>query len=294
MSRRDIILVGAIMALLAVILVRFAPAAATPVSISTRIWSVADSAISIATVSTFIAAFAGTWGAQLLAERTARRKERLIEIRGTNVAIGLAFNIANTYITTKKQLIKDLVAQFERQCADRQAHQISVTSGTVPPNVPFVYQIQLRTIAVPFSPIEELQQILRDRISPDGRALILLTPLIQSIHGFADTVAQRNVWIEEFKRMPVDDDTHKAHLYFGTPYALGRTDDRYPNFIKAIGMQTDDCIAFSILITESLKRYGDRLTALYGQGAPTIAAPEFGKAGDLLPNMAHYSEWTQK
>jgi hypothetical protein len=294
MSRRDIILVGAIMALLAVILVRFAPAAATPVSISTRLWSVADSAISIATVSTFIAAFAGTWGAQLLAERTARRKERLIEIRGTNVAIGLAFNIANTYITTKKQIIKDLVTQFERQCADRQAHQISVTSRTVPPDVPFVYQIQLRTIAVPFSPIEELQQILRDRISPDGKALILLTPLIQSIHGFADTVAQRNVWIEEFKRLPVDDDTHKAHLYFGTPYAPGRTDDRYPNFIKAIGMQTDDCIAFSILITESLKRYGDRLTALYGQGAPTIASPKFGKAGDLLPNMAHYSEWTQK
>ncbi len=67
-----------------------------PTSVSARLWSAANSAISIAVVSTFIAAFAGTWGAQLLAERTARRKELLDEIRGTNTAIGLTFNIANT------------------------------------------------------------------------------------------------------------------------------------------------------------------------------------------------------
>jgi hypothetical protein len=40
-----------------------------------RPWSLVDSNLAIVIVSTFIAAFAGTWAAQLLAERTATRKE---------------------------------------------------------------------------------------------------------------------------------------------------------------------------------------------------------------------------
>jgi hypothetical protein len=294
MTRRDIILVILIVVvviLTALFLVLFALVAVSPKSITARLWSVADSPISIAVVSMFIAAFAGTWGAQVLAEKTARRKEQLAEIRGTNAAIGLAFNIANTYITTKKQLVRDLVAEYERQSAEWQGHCSGVAAGTIPPGMPFKYQIELRTTFMPFSPVEELRQILRDRISPDGKAMILPTPLIQSIRGFADTVAQRNTWIEQYKRVP--DETRGAHLYFGTSYAAGRADDRYPNFIKAIERQTDDCIAFSIMITESLKRYGDRLAGQYGPGAPTISAPDFGRAGDLLPDMRHYSEWVQ-
>ena len=81
-------------------------------------------------------------------------------------------------------------------------------------------------------------------------------------------------------------------LYFGEPYAPGRVDDRYPTLMKAIGMRTDDCIAFSILLTESLKKYGERLAAQYGRGAPKIARPGFDKAGDLLPDMKYYSDGT--
>jgi hypothetical protein len=121
--------------------------------------------------------------------------------------------------------------------------------------------------------------------------MVLLTPLIQSVRGFGETVAQRNEWIEELKRLPAGADAHKASLYFGTPIAPGHTDERYPNLMKAIGIQTDDCIAFSILIAQALKKYGDGLAAQFGQGAPRIAAPEFGMAGDLVPDMTPYSGW---
>jgi hypothetical protein len=296
LNKRDIVLIVLVIAITAVVaitVVQFAPVVAPPQSITARLWSVANSAIFIAVVSTFLAAFAGTWGAQLLAERVARRKELIAEIRGTNAAIGLAFNIANTYITTKKQLVRDLVTQFERQSAEWQAHCSGIGTGTIPPLTPFIHRIELKPFSTPFSPVEELQTTLRDRISPDGKALILLTPLAQSIHGFAYTVEQRNEWIKEYMRLPPGDDAYRANLYFGTPYAPRRTDDRYPNFIKALGGQTDDCIAFSILIAESLKRYGNRLAAQYGRGAPKISEPDFGRAGDLLPDMRRYSNWVQ-
>jgi hypothetical protein len=45
-------------------------------------------------------------------------------------------------------------------------------------------------------------------------------------------------------------DGNKAQIIVG--YSPGRTDDRYPNFIKALKLQTDDCIAYSILIGQSI------------------------------------------
>jgi hypothetical protein len=219
---------------------------------------IAGSAISTAVLSTFVSAFAGTWGAQILAEKTARRKELLHEIRGVNVAIGFAFNIANTYIVTKKQHIRGIVTAYKGHVAARQAHDAGRKAGTIPAADIFTYKIELRTISPPFSPIEGLQKTFSDRITPDGKAVILLTPLIQCIQGFADVAAQRNAWIAEFKNLPdnADTDTYKAALYFGIPYAPRRVDDRYPTLIEAIEVHTDDCIAYSILIAESLQSMG--------------------------------------
>jgi hypothetical protein len=292
LQKSDIFLVATLVAaMVAIVLVAFAPAAAAPASLTARLWSLVDSNLAIAIVSTFIAAFAGTWGAQLLAERTATRKELRSEMRGTNAALALAFTIANTYITTKKQHVRELVTLYRAQVAARQTHRQQVAAGVLPATTPFEYQLEMKTISVPFSPYRELQEILRNRISPDGKALILLTPLIQSIEGFAEIVTERNKWIEEIKALPQDADALKAALYFGTPYAPGRVDERYPNFVQGLEMRTDDCIGFAILIAQSLKAYGDRLAARYGEGAPKITAGDFSKVGDLLPDMAFYAEW---
>ncbi|HEY4276331.1 MAG TPA: hypothetical protein VGM68_12655 [Rhizomicrobium sp.] len=294
MKRDDYILGGALLAaLVAIVLVAFAPAAVPKLGLAARAWSVAEHPITIAVVSTFIAAFAGTWGAQRLADRTARRKALLDEIRGTNMAIGLTYNIANTYFATKKQHIRQIVAHYDGQCAARTAHYAGMAVGTIPAGTPFTYGLELKTIFPPFTPIEELQKLMRDKIAPDGKALILMTPLIQSLRGFADTVTQRNEWIEELKHLPPNTDDYKGRLYFGLELTPGRTDERYPNFMKAIGLQTDDCIAFSLLIAESLQKYGARLAAKYGEGAPKISAPNFSKAKDLMPDMAFYADWTE-
>jgi hypothetical protein len=284
-SRNDFILLVVFVGMVsAIVLVAFAPVA-DEATLTMRLWAIAASPISLGVISTFIAAFAGTWGAQLLAVRTADRKALLSEIRGTNTALGLVFTIANTYLATKKQHIRALVQDYEAQVAARQAQVAEAGSR-------FVYHMDLQIIAPPFSPIDELRQMLRERITPDGKAMIMLTPLVQSIHGFADTAAQLNIWIAEVKAMPENSDAMTAAWFFGYPYSPGRTDDRYPNFIKALKLQTDDCIAYSILIGQSLASYAKRLTVRYGDSAPRITEANFDKAADLLPDMAPYADWT--
>jgi hypothetical protein len=285
MSKANFELGVFVVGIAAIFLVAFAPVADES-TLTMRLWAIAGSQISIAVVSTFLSAFAGTWGAQLLAERKAERRTLLSEIRGTNAALGLVFTITNTYISAKKQHIRALVQDYRAQVAARQVHLEAAAAAS-----PFAYRLDLQTIAPPFSPIDELRQILREKITPDGRALILLTPLVQSIHGFADTAKQRNDWISEVKAMPEDCDALIEALFFGTPYAPGRVDVRYPNFIRELELQTDDCIAFSILIGQSLVTYGERLAARYGDGAPKISKPNYDKAADLLPDMSFYADW---
>jgi hypothetical protein len=175
------------------------------------------------------------------------------------------------------------VHDYETQVTAREAH---TGSG-------FTYRLNLQTIAPPFSPLDELRQMLREKITPDGRAIILLTPLVQSIHGFADTATRRNAWISDVQAMPEGNDAKKAAWFFGRPYAPGLTDDRYPKFINALKNQTDDSIAFSILMARSLVSYGEALRKRYGSSAPKIYQVNFDTAAEFLPDMSHYAKWPQ-
>jgi len=61
MSRNDFILLAFFVSMLsAIVLVAFAPVA-DEATLTMRVWAIAGSPISIGVVSTFIAAFAGTW-----------------------------------------------------------------------------------------------------------------------------------------------------------------------------------------------------------------------------------------
>ena len=139
-------------------------------------------------------------------------------MREASAVLGLVYNITNTYIVTKKQFVRALVNEYESQVAERQK-AVGV----------FKYRLDLRKISPPFSPIVELQQKLCEKITPNPRTMILLTPLIQSIRGFEHTANQRNEWIEEIRVMPPEQRCDmKCAMFFGFPYAPGRIDDRYP------------------------------------------------------------------
>jgi hypothetical protein len=264
--------------------------------IAAKVWFLIDSNISIAIVSTFAAAFAGTWGAQLVAKRSERRRILLDEIRATKIAVGLAFNIANTYMTYKDQSVRGMCQRYSEQCAARTAHLNGLRDGTIAPNAAFHYERDMETVVPPFSPVEELKRVLLDKIE-FGRAHIILTPLLQSIDGMRVALLVRNEWIDTKKTAPQDDVTQRFidEQYFGVRSHDGRLDRIYPDSVKAIGRLNDSCIGFTLAIIHALDKHGQPLREKYGSQAPKITIPNFAKAEamGLVPDMALYAAWGQ-
>lgn len=257
------------------------------------VWDWLNSDISKVLLGTLVAAYAGTNGAQVVAERTALRKQQLTEIRAVNAAIILAFNVAQTYVMTKKQHIAGIVATYRSARLNFigvHAAQIVFKSALVV----FRYSMDLKTTHAPSSPIAPLEKIVLEQLSSNERIVFLLTPLIQSIDGFAKTSTERNEWIAEVKAMGENDHELKAQMFFGWQQRSGRTDERFPEMIKALGNQTDDCIGFSLILVETLQKYGKKLAEEFGRGAPKIAEPAFHEAvKTFLPDIAQYRTWTQ-
>ena len=290
MDRNDQILTIALVAFLTfVFLLAFAPITVPPTSLASSIWSVTSSTPFIALISTFVAAYAGTWGAQKIAERTAKRKELLSEIGGTNIAIVLATNVVNTYLVLKQQHITELTTCYKKDREALDEYKSAIESGKIPKNTPFHYSPHIQTLSVPFCPIDDLRDTLRKKVNPDAKTLKLLTPLVQSIQGFSNVIEKRDAWISEYKATKNDDE--KSALYFG--YSVqGKVDQRYNNFMSALENQSDGAIAFGILIIRALQSHGTKLADQLGDDVPKILNVEFLEYKDLLPDMNNYSSWT--
>ena len=67
---------------------------------------------------TFIAAFAGAYGAQYIIEKIKKKENLIKEIRNTNAALTTAFSICNTSLSLKKQHVKSLKENFDKQRKD--------------------------------------------------------------------------------------------------------------------------------------------------------------------------------
>ncbi len=270
--------------IVAVVLVAYAPTQDAP-TLWSRIWHDAGWPLILAIVSTFVAAFAGTWGAQTVAERIAARKELLAEIRSVNAALALSFNITNTYVTVKKQHVQQLVEKYEAAKMEH-ADAVENNRGT------FSVLMDLRELSAPFCPVNELRAIMLEKITPSINALMTLTPLIQSVEGLTETIKKRNAWITQFEsRSRSLSEIQKAALYLGFEFSPGQTDVRYNSYMDALKSQTDDCIAFPIIISQSLKAYGKELRKRYGSDAPEIVSGSFQQSSEYIPDMNTYKDW---
>lgn len=294
MNRNDKILFGSCCAAFATaLLLAFAPNVIENDSIAGRVWSLASSTTFVAILSTFIAAFAGTWGAQAIAERGVQRKQLLDEIRGINMALGLAFNIANTFLVVKKEQILPLCTKYKQQRREKAEHDEARSAARIDP---FRYAPDLRTLSAPFTPIQELTRVLLDRVGT-CRAQILLAPLFQNIDGLAYAMDSRNSWISEFRLLLERPDNRKSDWYFGVRSTDGMLDTRYPSMIEALEAETDGCIGFALELSKSLREYGEKLKKKNPRFTlPTIGEAFFDKAEEagLIPDMKTYSEWGRR
>ena len=133
-------------------------------------------------ISAFLSALAGAgfgvWGAQSLAERSARAKELLEALRQANAIVVLASTIANQALSVKKQHIKPLSDQYFKDRDAAEVLQNNLTNGA--PAQPTTFQIQLTKITPLTLPIETLKNLTFSAQLMPGRALALVSMVEQS------------------------------------------------------------------------------------------------------------------
>jgi hypothetical protein len=293
MSRNYRLLLLALLGgLIVVIFVVFATSALSARAALEWLWLFANSNFSIAMITAFAGAFAGAIGAQFIAERNAKRERLFEEMRATKYAIGLLFNISNTFLVIKEQHINTICVKYNKLRLLRDQYEAAMRAGDAPPG-PFRYEADLETLPVPFTPIDSLQKILLDKVTPTGKAMILLTPLVQCIEEFRGLIDERNKWIGQYREIPFDQSRQKADAYFGKVAPNGDCDRRYPSLMQGLSLMADNCIGFSVVLGGSLIEHGKALAAQYGNGAPSFSPPNWSKAveASLMPDMKPFTEW---
>jgi len=253
-------------------------------------WWLANTNFMIALAGAAAGAAAGACAAQWIVERRDRKRRLIEEIRATNVAIMLAFEIVNTFCALKSQHVRRLKQTFEAQRKELDA--VRVRSRTSPTPVSFELKADFETLQLPQLPTTLMQTLLFEKISITARPLSSFMNLLRSIDAFADAVRQRQGVIDWCKQhAPVGDDV-LIPLYFGLPNARGQQDRSYPDSIEAIAGYADDCIFFSKSVMEDLVAHGTRMARRYGRAAPRIHEPDFSKAmqQNLIPDRVHYAD----
>ncbi len=241
-------------------------------------------------------AFAGAMGAQHIAEKSKCREQLTKEIRDTNAAMTVAASICGAMLNFKKQHVRRLKEEFDRERVGFVEQIRRRDAGEIPRGVVYQFQANLQTLTLPPLPVEILQKTIFERISVVGRPLTLATMVGQCIADLYMSIARRNSLIEDFKgRGP----PLNANLYFGLRQG-DVVNEEYPASMNAMSQQTDDCIFFSQLLVKDLIEHGtkaaDEFTKEIGKGAPRVSVHDFSdaaKAG-LMPDENLYSDWITK
>jgi hypothetical protein len=247
--------------------------------------ALADSNFITAAVGSLAGAFGGAWAAQRIAGRTKLREDLLKEIRNTNAAISMLYGIATAHLGLKKQYVKALRDNHAEERERLLLFQRAQQAGTVPPQQVFHFHADLQSLNPLHSPEEALQRLLFDQMSLPGAELFLTSLLLSSMKYLTKALLDRNSLIDAWRTNQPKDLTS---VYFGSPQD-GVEDRRYGATVEAIYRQTDDVIAFSMMIAGALFERGKatrkKFRNRFHVDGPPINKTDFTRFKDLLPSF---------
>ncbi|MEN3973484.1 hypothetical protein [Emcibacter sp. SYSU 3D8] len=237
-------------------------------------------------------AFAGAFGAQRIAERAKRREENVLELRSTNTAIMISFDICNILLSVKKQHLRPMKVGYENDRAAFIKHVDTVSrigAGVFPP---FFYTADMKTLFIPPLPVERLAKEVYEKASHVGRPLSLMTMLGQSVETLAASMDSRNRLCEEFQHQSQMPQIDRAFAYFGVQKG-NVLNETYLTTLYAIFDQADDGIMFAKLLIDDLVEHGNKLATKMGIGTSSVNKPDFSIAvnAGLMPDAARYTDW---
>lgn len=256
-----------------------------------------NSAFFTSLIGALAGAFAGAYAAQRIVERKKIRDELTKEIRNTNAAIMLAFNISNSLLTLKKQHVKALKENLDSSRKQLFEHQRKLESGEIQRNVPFDFKADLQSLPLTQHPIDTLRKQVFEQLTVGGRPLSLVASLIQAIEWLNSSIERRNQLIEKFKETRAPENPNFPAIYFGLPMSAGEVNLDYPNTVDGIYSYTDDGIFYSHLLCQDLNEHGKDLATDFKKRfrgkAPRINEADYQIAQDsgLMPSDEDYSDW---
>ncbi len=147
-------------------------------------------------------------------------------------------------------------------------------------------------------PIDALRSLVYEKLSVSARPLALVATLAGALSSLADTTANRNGLIANFKELsPQVRDAALPALYFGRPYGEGHVSTEYLDTMTGLQNMTDDVIFFSHLLCKDLATHGNKLLDKFKSQFKVVLEqihaiellPE--KTENLIPPDEQYSEW---
>ena len=195
-------------------------------SVLSSAWLFLNSQFALTLIGTILAAFAGAYGAHTIIERNKRREEWQRELRITNAAIMVSFEICNSFLSLKKQHVKDLGFQYIRQKNSFVEFQNGRRHGHISPDTEFVFQADFRSINPMTVPDEILVKQVFEQISAGARAYTLTNTLIRTADSLNQSIVQRNELIDTWKKSPETLGNNLIRFYFGLPDPNGHVDTR--------------------------------------------------------------------
>lgn len=249
-------------------------------------------------ISAFLSALAGAglgvWGAQRLAERSARRRELLDALRQANALVVLAATISNQALSVKKQHVAPLSkTYFEEKDAAETTNEI-LLRGETPQGVT-QFKAEMVHITPLTVPVEALKSLTYSAQLMPGRALALVAMVEQSLTELAHAIRMRSEQIELLKgrQMPME---LFVQNYFGLKRRDGNIDSLYHDSMVAITQYTDDVAFFGAELADEIQAHAVRvrkkLVKLTNE-APKVSTVDFSgpRGSGLMPPRENYESW---
>ncbi len=256
-------------------------------------WDFFNNNISVA----FFGALVGGGVTYWFGARNERRRELLDEIRSTDAARALTFNVIERSIQLNAQNVRRMVGNFQLQRHSLEAHQRDIRAGRLPPNAGLHIPLEFRRLDPFIVPAERLEAIVLEQISIRGRRAQLAVTVMQvwvSLNESIKQLAEQLAYLREWQAA----DSDKAYRFYGLPYQGTNVDSTLVDVINAIGRQTDDLAWFSRRLLRELEAHARTLRQEFSDqwfaGAPGRVVPanfSEAEASGMFPSDAFYSDW---
>jgi len=240
-------------------------------------------------------AFAGAWGAQLIATRVKLRDELQSELRNTNTGIMLAHSIASIAYSLKKQHVKALKESYDNDCKAFEAFNQKPEAERA--KAPLELAINVDRIDVISTPIATIQEIVMGKISTTGRAIASVSALAGAIGNLNDALTGRNELLAKIKeeKLPAGAELH--HYYFGLEYAKGKSNLEFGHYVNALSLYTNHVIFFSVKLCDDLREHGLHVAKKHkeklGGKAPDVSNADWSKGEQegMIPKDEDFKDW---